>query len=300
MKNIPDFNIVHLILYTFLIIGMGLSTARLSAQEENAVVETEMADEMKTSDNSISESNTVPEIADEEINLEASYPALDNETFRKGWKKPDKFWQPHYHPQVTPQTFIKISYPYFQGGMDYPRSDISFTSTQIAHGLEQNAITIDPNLPQDDNGMNYDNLQGRFLLEKCLDMIYQWRSLNESPDTAAEIVRGLELTKTTTDIYRLNPDLAVQVKRTIGQIGKTNRDFDLTSRMALESVLAGEFNKKLFAQMDKQLAELTSFVEALYNLNDQIGIAIGLGALDRNTPYQEPINYSNLSLTTSY
>jgi len=86
----------------------------------------------------------------------------------------------------------------------------------------------------------------------------------------------------------------VQVKRTIGQIGRINRNFDLASRLAVEAALSGHVDKVLLVRMEKQLADLHTALEQLVERNDQIGIALGIGKVNRSRPPDDPIDYSNL------
>jgi hypothetical protein len=46
--------------------------------------------------------------------------------------------------------------------------------------------------------------------------------------------------------------------------------------------------------MEKQLADLHTVLEQLVERNDQIGIALGIGKVNRSRPPDEPIDYSNL------
>jgi len=239
------------------------------------------------------------------------------------WEQPGEYWQWRYHPQVTQRVFAILDYPYHYGGRGYPLKDLSVlapvvqpaTSTSTgetatkAETETENKSSLakekkdqgDPNsvacqrqsvTPEDLNEL-------RFALEKCCDLIHQWRSLNESAGATLEIVRSIELTRTTTKIYRVKPKLAVRVKRTIGQIGSMNRKFDLVSRMAMQTILNGQIDKILLSRMEKQLADLRSMMDRLAEQNDQIGVVLGSGKIDRTAPQSEPVNYSNLELPST-
>ena len=235
------------------------------------------------------------------------------------WEQPGEYWQWRYHPQVTQRVFAILDYPYHYGGRGYPLKDLSVlaavvkpaTSTSIKETATEtetenksspakeekdqgdpNSVTQQSVTPEDLNEL-------RFALEKCCDLIHQWRSLNESAGATLEIVRSIELTRTSTKIYRVNPKLAVMVKRTIGQIGSMNRKFDLVSRMTMQTILDGQIDKMLLSRMEKQLADLRSMMDRLAEQNDQIGVVLGSGKLDRTAPQSEPVNYSNLELPST-
>jgi hypothetical protein len=237
------------------------------------------------------------------------------------WEQPGEYWQWRYHPQVTQRVFAILDYPYHYGGRGYPLKDLSVlaavvkpaTSTSIKETATETETETenksspakekkdqgDPNsvIPQSVTPEDLNEL--RFALEKCCDLIHQWRSLNESAGATLEIVRSIELTRTSTKIYRVNPKLAVRVKRTIGQIGSMNRKFDLVSRMVMQTILNGQIDKILLSRMVKQLADLRSMMDRLAEQNDQIGVVLGSGKLDRTAPQSEPVNYSNLELPST-
>jgi len=118
-------------------------------------------------------------------------------------------------------------------------------------------------------------------IQTCCDLIHQWRCFNESAETAQEVLWALTLTKRSTGIYRLNPALAVQVRRTVGQMGRVNRRFDATSRLVLESVLQGRSDERLLSRLEKQAKDLVSLREHLAGQNDQVSTALGHGKLAR-------------------
>jgi len=134
----------------------------------------------------------------------------------------------------------------------------------------------------------------RLLLERCCDLVHRWRGVNESPGVTAEVVRAIELTRMETEIYRQQPKLAVQVKRTIGQINRTNRGFDLTHRLMMLDMLQGRVDRTLLSRMEKQLTDLQSMIDRLADYNDEIGVALGIGAFDREQVSAEGMHYGNL------
>ncbi len=232
-----------------------------------------------------------------------------NEPPMPRWSGPGGYWQPNYHPQVTERIFRVLSYPYYSGGSGYPVTDIGDLAPvdlsepsvdSDAETATQNEMASDDEKPTDPNVLtsraasSVDPDKLRLTIEKCCDLIHQWRSINESVGMTTEVVRAMELTRTTTNIYRLQPELAVQVKRTIGQIGRINRNFDLASRLAVEAALSGHVDKVLLVRMEKQLADLHTALEQLVERNDQIGIALGIGKVNRSRPPDDPIDYSNL------
>jgi len=204
-------------------------------------------------------------------------------------KRSGKYWQQKYHHQVTGQVFLLLNYLYYPGGLDYavPQADLS--KDQALPAQKDTAPTTNRD----------DSAASRHLLEKCCDLIYQWRSTNDSASTALEVVRAMELTKTATGIYRINPALAVEVKRSIGQIRRINRKFDIASRMALESALSGKVDKDLLSRMEKQISGLNSLLERLAQQNDAASIALGAGPIDRNQN-NEAIDYTKVVPPTQY
>ena len=132
-------------------------------------------------------------------------------------------------------------------------------------------------------------------MEKCCDLIHQWRTLNEAPATALEIVYSIELTKTSTGIYHTKPNLAVNVKRTIGLIGRRNRQFDQISQMIFQDLLGGAIDKTLLGRLEKQISDLESLLVRLAEQNDAISMELGVGKINRqaaNPKASEPIKFS--------
>lgn len=227
-------------------------------------------------------------------------------------EKIQKYWQIRYHGQVDQRIFMILNYPYYRGGADYPIKDFPDMSVQGV-GKDQAKGDSEEKSGKSLEGKQLEQGSGadqsvspkalgpgatRYALERCCDMIHQWRSINESAGTTLEIVRAVELTRIETNIYRINPQLAVQVKRTVGEIGKINRNFDLTGRMTMQAIIAGNIDKNLMARMKKQLADLKSQLVRLAEQNDQISITLGVGKLDRQSPLAniEPVNFSGINL----
>ncbi len=134
-----------------------------------------------------------------------------------------------------------------------------------------------------------DILESRNYLEKCSDLIFKWRKLNESPTFMLEVLRSVELTKTESGVYKTAPEVAVQIKRVLGTIARINKNFDFTSRVTLESVLVGDYPRAWLSRMEKQLADLQIRASMLIELNDNGSESLGLGKVDResdNIPYQ--------------
>ena len=259
-----------------------------------------------------------------------------NRIFPSNWEAPNKTWLPHYHPQVNQKVFEVLSYPYYYKGRNYAVSDFSSLvpmvqvtpkkQNEVKGATDQEDVAEEDNktnktspkptgkstvaaLEFSDKGKNDDpnNLilkkptrtelnELRITMEHCCDLVHQWRDLNEAFGTTVEIVRSLELSKISTKIYRINPKLAVQVRRTLGRIGSLNRQFDLTSRMAMNCLLNGQVNKTLASRMEKQLADIRSMLVHLEEQNDQIGTVLGVGAIAREPYSREPITYSDLQL----
>jgi len=294
--------------YVFVVFALCLAPARsqqLPSEPKQPQVDTVTGPQIES--DQITDSNTDPNVP--ELLPAVSLHPDANEPPMPRWSGPGEYWQPKYHPQVTERVFRVLSYPYYSGSSSYPVTDIGDLATvdlskpsvdSDAETSAQNEVASDDEKPTDPNVATSgavslaDPDKLRFTIEKCCDLIHQWRSINESVGTTTEVVRAMELTRTTTNIYRLQPELAVQVKRTIGQIGRINRNFDLTSRLAVKAALSSHIDKVLLARMEKQLADLHTVLEQLVERNDQIGIALGIGKVNRSRPPDEPIDYSNL------
>ena len=200
-----------------------------------------------------------------------------------------KLWQRRYHPQVTPRIFNVLCYPYYPGGKRYP----------LAGGLSEpvsseNPVPIDSMDPnQTDQNDKRETI--RYDLETCCDLIHQWRNINESTDVALEVVRSIELTRRATGIYHINARLAIDVKRTLGRIGRLNRQFDLAGRFALQNLLNQRHDKFMTARLEKYIHEMQTLMEMLCEQNDAVTVALGIGKINRQVQYA-PIYYINLGL----
>ncbi len=196
------------------------------------------------------------------------------------WQEHKKYYHKHHHPQVTPEIYQLLCYPYYPGGLDYVK------------GVELDSAL--PEIVKGDSGSRAKIIQG---LETCVDMIHRWRSLNEEPAVAVEVVRAVELTRISTNIYTTYPKLAIAVRRTLGQLGRTNRNFDQASRIALQMLLKGHYDKTVLARNEKIFSDFQTLLDLLADQNDQITIALGIGPTDRKkklSPLYEKIDYSNL------
>ena len=186
---------------------------------------------------------------------------------------PDRYWQRRYHRQVNAQLFAYLKYPYSNSGIGYGQSESKGTAA-----VEANSFG-----PMRDG------------IVAMTDLIHRWRDMNESEGTMLEVVRAIELTKATTQIYRLKPALAVAAKRTIGRIGQLNRKFDLTSKMAIELILRGFAENELRNRTEKQLTDLEGLLDLLGQQNDALSEALGMGKIERmpkQPDYLEKIDYS--------
>lgn len=210
-----------------------------------------------------------------------------------------RYWRPRYHPQVTRQVFDLIHYPYYPGGRSFsvrPPDPNEYDGGRELVQVLTGQPAAEPNLPDPGLAPPIQPIQAAAAYERCMDMVYQWRSLNESRDNALEIVRSIELTRTQTKIYQSQPKLAIGVKRTLGQIGLINIHFDQTSRTVVQMLMAGQDPRAVTARLDKQLADLASQYDRLSLQNDQISIAMGMGPIDRGqVAGNEPIQFINIS-----
>jgi hypothetical protein len=200
-----------------------------------------------------------------------------------------KPWQRCYHPQVTDRIFNVLCYPYYQGGKRYPLSDVLLVPIPSA-----DTVRIDPN--QLDPNTKLETIN--HVLETYCDLIHQWRNINESTGVTLEVVRSIELTRRATGIYHVNSKLAIEVKRTLGRIGRLNCQFDLTSRFALQNLLRRRHDQLITARLEKHVHELQTLLELLCEQNDDIAVALGIGKIDRQAQrsHQAPIYYTNLGL----
>jgi len=234
--------------------------------------------------------NTNPETAAPEPNLvDRSLPEA-NEPVPAGGGKENPFWQPKYHPQVTKQVYYLLGYPYYAGGVRYSEEN----PEEVAEDeISSDSLPDEPNVSRDssqtgpaERGVGISGLEARkriSIMERCCDIIHQWRTLNESPAIAMEMVYSIELTKTSTHIYEVNPGLAVKVKRTIGQIRQLNQQFDETSRMVLQGIADQHYEERTFAHMEKEFTELKTLFTRLAEQNDSISAALGVGKINRNS-----------------
>jgi hypothetical protein len=200
-----------------------------------------------------------------------------------------KFWQRNYHPQVNARIFDVLCYPYYTGGKSYPLSDVLPPRDSV-----ENTDAV----PQEDPNQVHQDSQPesiRYNLETCFDLIHQWRNCNESVGTTLEIVRAIELTRRATGIYHINPTLAIDVKRTLGHIGRLNRTFDRTSRLTLQNLLKKQNDKLLTVRLEKHINNLYGLLERLAKQNDAITVALGIGKIDRQARHA-PIYYIDLGL----
>lgn len=164
----------------------------------------------------------------------------------------------------------------------------------------------DPNMilpTTDPNTVIVDLVKRLTALQKCCDMIHKWRDINESTGTVQEILYAIELTKTATKIYDRSPELAVDVYRTIGQLGQLNRRFDRISRMACKSILEGLPSNVLTSRMKKQLADIETLLDKLAERNDLVSRAIGANKLDHgpiNPRLSDRIDFTNFAMPVTY
>ena len=143
----------------------------------------------------------------------------------------------------------------------------------------------------------------REYLESCSDLIFHWRQLNESPQFMLELLRAVKITETESGIFQAAPEIAVQIKRTIGSIAKLNANFDFTARVTMEAVLAGEYPRSWLSRQEKQLADMKNRVVVLKDLNDKASEALGLGPIDRSADvptYGNPIYFEIIEAPDSY
>jgi len=201
------------------------------------------------------------------------------------------FWKTRYHPQVTEHTFRVLGYPYYPGGDGYVWPSDVFVQALAA--AREESLAKEPNAPAENQ------VQARELmlaLQQCCEMVYEWRCVNESPGTALEVVRAIELTRRETGMYRFRPEAAVQIKRTLGTIGRVNRRFDQASRLLLVHVATGKMDEVLLARLEKELADLQALLTDLARQNDSLTVAMGLGPIDRDKPAPRRIDYVGIGV----
>ena len=246
---------------------------------------------------------TVPDLL---TDLDAQTENPDTEaTDEKNWPKTQTYWRHHYHRQVTPRVFSILKYPYYPGGLSYPvetleglaphHREIADDNDEPAADAQNDPDTEPGQSPQPEMPAATEIDKQRYLMESIFELCHHWRQMNEAEGTTLEMVRTIELTRTTTRIYQVGPQLAVDAKQTIGQIGRTNRKFDLTSRLMIEAVLAGEPAAARVSRLEKQLTDLETLLARLAVQNDKLSEALGMGKIERGKvlpEYQDRIDYS--------
>ncbi len=205
-------------------------------------------------------------------------------------------WNPIYHHQVGPTVFAVIGYPYGVSGIPFDQPLVHpLTETEndsLANQTADPNATVHPANPQE---------QQALMLEKWCELVHQWRRLNEAPVLASEVVHSAGLTRAQIRIYQLNPQLAVDIKRTLGRIGSLNQAFDRTSRIVVRNILSGQTERHVCLEMEKQLADLESLMDRLAETNDLASIALGIGPINRsdwNAVLADPIDYSHFETQT--
>jgi hypothetical protein len=184
------------------------------------------------------------------------------------------YWQRRYHRQVNAQVFQITRYPF------YPKSQSNSATPKSS---------TDPDTAR----------LAQHRLELIFNLIHQWRNINESEAAALEIRYAIELTKTTTSVYQNHADLAIQVKRTLGRIGRINAQFDQVSRQSLTTILQNEPIDIFKTRLEKQIADLENLLYRLAEHNDAISMALGKGRIQRITvipDYLDKIDYSAKNL----
>lgn len=210
--------------------------------------------------------------------------------------EPTHNWYPIYHSQVGPSVFTLIDYPYGVNGIRYDQPQV--------YPLAEMQNTVSPTKSSDPNDVHSPkSLQESqaLMLEKWCELVHQWRRLNEAPVLATEVVHAAGLTRAQVRIYQMNPQLAVDIKRTLGRIGSMNKTFDLTSRMVLRDILGGQTDTNVCLEMEKQLADLESLMDRLAETDDIVSIALGVGPINRkdwNAVLADPIDYSHFDTQT--
>ena len=216
------------------------------------------------------------------------------------WLKTQSYWQIQYHRQVTPKVFAILKYPYYRGGQSYAVEtletlaphwdevgDKNDESAAPATGAQNDPGAEAEAPPHGETPAITDIERHRYLMESIFEACHRWRQINASEGTTLEVVRTIELTRTTTRIYRIDAQLAVDAKRTIGQIGRLNRKFDLTSRLMIEAILTGEIATARVSRLDKQLTDLETLLARLAVQNDKLSVAMGMGKIERSRELPE-------------
>ena len=129
------------------------------------------------------------------------------------------------------------------------------------------------------------------------DKIINWRVEGFKNDNGVDLSKdAMALTRRSTGIYAFHPELAVNVRRTVGQIGRINRKFDAASRVTLDALLQGQSNKWVLSRLEKQINDLATLLDRLAAQNDQISIELGKGKIKRGPcgaaeedPHDQPV-----------
>ena len=197
------------------------------------------------------------------------------------WIPPIKYWQPNYHYQVTGITFSRLHYQYQIAASRYPVEKLNV--------LKQNLSAAHTAQANDQLQAKVDEI--RFAIEQVYTIIHQWQSINEDEDTAKEIVRTIELTKRHTEIYKNNHELAINAKRTLGIIAVVNKNFDITSRIAIEKIIRGDTDIVIENKVKKLLADLKILLDHLALDNDALSESLGMGKIVRTSMPLKKIDY---------
>jgi len=296
------------------------------AEKAKATSEIQLTENV-TTDKLAVEVKGVPESANEVLANPDAVPPVSAKA-ENPWNQNRLFWERSYHRQVTPEMFRLIEYPYYRGGKAFdPEEEATVPSgndggkdAQTAENTEpvKNSAQPEPvqskaaaESPPAENGTKGDLTEAggtstKESLEKYLPLTqmyevvrltHRWREMNESESFALEVLRSVELTRTSTQIYQIRPELAIAVKRSLGGIGILNLKLDRTIRDVLRRLAAREQAQYEIAHLRKLMADLESSITQLASQNDKISMELGLGAINRDSPFgtaPEPIRFSYL------
>jgi hypothetical protein len=126
-----------------------------------------------------------------------------------------RYWYPTYTPKVIHGVYGVTGYPYYVGGTSY-------TVIQAPSGDTSGAAQP---APSESATGELDSRYNQML--ELTDMIFEWRTLNESPEFQERIPDR-------------DAEVSDEVKQLVRKISRANRDFDRLSRQAMQKLAGGQ------------------------------------------------------------
>lgn len=148
------------------------------------------------------------------------------------------FWHPQYAPAYVNRVGPRIGYRYYLGGTDY------VTVPVITSGGQE--TTEESTAPVAAGEQEESGTGGRYVeMQELVDLIYQWRTLNESPRVLERFADA-----------SLTDSVAQQIK-------EINERFDQTTRDAMLALAAGRSAENEIRTAGMQLGKLMELTDSL-------------------------------------